>query len=98
MGYELKKIKGGWAIVETRVIEICPDKKEATTIINALEKKDATPISFSFCPFARRNGKYTTYVVLPSKLVHKFAICPGDKISLSLNVVVHDNKEDDTID
>jgi len=94
MGYELRKTKGGWAIIETRVVEIRPDKTEAEDFLSALKEGEMQSASVSFNSIARQSGRYTTYAVLPSNLVHTFTICPGDEINLSLNVLIDKEEED----
>lgn len=96
MGYEIRKTKGGqWAIIETRVVEIRPDKDEAKDFLSALEKDEMSPSSVPFNTIARQSGRYTIYSVIPSQLVQSFHICPGDEINLSLNIALDEEGEDD---
>jgi len=88
--YSMRKKDRVWEITENnRIVEVFNDEEEAENFLEKLNAGHLVPASISFNSVARQSGLYTTYAVIPKKLVEQFSILPGDTINLSINLSVN---------
>lgn len=92
--FEVRKIKGGWQVLEVSILDTLKEKDEATKVVEELESGKTKKQIIPFTSVTRQSGRYTTYVAIPANIAQKYSILPGDIVNLSLRLVAEDDPND----